>query len=227
MKTLAKKDLKKALALWAQQHEILSPVKTMNGDCIFDTYNEDTFTLDYKKPPLSPKSVFFPQAEIIFEVENNEYREVIVAPKRLLFGIRSCDMMGIRQAAGFMSRDNPDAYYQTKRDAAALIVIACPGPQNETCFCTTTKSGPFANTGFDLQLYDTGDVFLVEIGTPRGRELLTGLPLTDVEDQQAKRQTEAFRQKAIQNIPEVGTVVAAMKKLKDNQVAHTCLGGLR
>ena len=54
------------------------------------------------------------------------------------------------------------------------IVMACPGPQNETCFCTTTHSGPFAQKGFDLQFYDVGDTFLIEIGTPGGRSIVVG-----------------------------------------------------
>ena len=69
MKTLAKKDLIKAINIWAKKHNVLSPAKTTNGDCIFDTFQEKTFTLDYKKPPLSPKAVFFPHTEVTFKVE--------------------------------------------------------------------------------------------------------------------------------------------------------------
>ncbi len=142
--------------------------------------------------------MFFPHTEVIFKVEKNEYREVVSAKKMLIFGIRACDMMGILQASSFMSRDKKDVYYNARRNAAATIVMACPGPQNETCFCTTTRSGPIAQKGFDLQFYDTGDVFLIETGTPRGEELLSVIPLADVDDTLAKRQIEEFKQKAIQ-----------------------------
>ena len=72
MKTLAKKDLVKAINIWADKFEVLSPTKTTNGDCIFDTFQENKFTTDYKKPPLSPKASFFPQTEVIFKVEKKE-----------------------------------------------------------------------------------------------------------------------------------------------------------
>lgn len=218
MKTLAKKDMNKTLSIWAQKYEVLSPTKTENGDCIFGAFSEETFTLDYKKPPLSPKSVLFPQSEIIFNVENNEYREVVAAKKTLVFGIRACDMMGICQASSFMVRDNKDVYYQTRQNAAATIVMACPQAQNETCFCTTTRSGPVAKKGFDLQLYDTGDAFLIETGSPRGKELLSGIPLSEVDDAVAKKQIDDFLKKAIKNVPEVKSVVGAMNKLKDKKV---------
>jgi ferredoxin len=217
MKTLAKKDLIKAINIWAQKHAVLSPTKTPPCDCIFDTFQEKTFTLDYKKPPLSPKAVFFPHTEVTFKVEKNEYREIVSAKKMLIFGLRACDMMGILQASSFMSRDRKDVYYNAKRNAATTIVMACPGPQNETCFCTTTRSGPVAQKGFDLQFYDAGDAFLIEIGTPRGEELLSAIPLADVDDSQARRQIDAFKQKAIRSIPEVKSVIEAMNKLKDNK----------
>jgi ferredoxin len=213
MKTLAKKDIAKLMNIWAQKHEILSPAKTAQGDCIFDNYQAGTFTLDYKKPPLSPKSVFFPHAEVTFKVEKNKYNEVVTARKTLIFGLRACDMMGICQAANFMSRDNEDVYYKARQNATATVVMACAGPQNETCFCTTTKSGPFASKGFDLQFFDFGDEFLIEIGSPKGEELLSGASVTDMEDSKAKKQIAAFKQKAVQSIPEVKEVVKAMKKL--------------
>jgi len=220
MKTLAKKDINKTLGIWAQKYEVLSPTKTENGDCIFGDFSEKTFTLDYKKPPLSPKSVFFPQAEITFNVENNEYLEVVAANKVLIFGLRACDMMGIRQASSFMARDNKDVYYNARQNAAATIVMACPKAQNETCFCTTTLSGPVAKQGFDLQFYDKGDVFLIEIGSSRGNELLSGIPLSEIDDSLAKKQIDEFLQNAKKNIPEVKAVIKAMNKLRDKKVAE-------
>ncbi|MBN1474739.1 MAG: 4Fe-4S dicluster domain-containing protein [Syntrophaceae bacterium] len=220
MKTLAKKDINKILGIWAQKHALLAPAKMDNGDCIFGAFNEKTFTLDYKKPPLSPKSFFFPQAEVIFRVENNKYNEVVAAKKGLIFGLRSCDMMGIRQSSSFMFRDNEDIYYKAKQSSAAMVVMACPHAQNETCFCTTTLSGPVAKKGFDLQLYDTGDVFLVEVGSPRGEELLVGIPLAEMEESKAKQKIDEFIKKARQSIPEVKLVASAMEKLKDKKVAE-------
>ena len=218
MKTLAKKDLIQALKIWADKFEVLSPTKTAHGDCLFDTFGEKTFTLDYQKPPLSPKSVLFPHSEVTFKVEENQYREVVSAKNMLLFGIRACDMMGILQASSFMCRDQIDVYYSAKRNAAMTIVMACPGPQNETCFCTTTHSGPIAQKGFDLQFYDTGDTFVIEIGTPGGEALLSAVPHADVDDRTARRQIEKFQKKALRSLPEVKSVAKAMNKLSGGKV---------
>jgi ferredoxin len=218
MKTLAKKDLSKVLVRWSGKYEVIAPVKTAQGDCVFDVFNEKTFTLDYKKPPLPPKSVFSPQTETIFNVQNYEYKETVPAKQRLLFGIRSCDMMGLLQATSFMIRDQKDMYYSARKNAAVTVVMACPGAQNENCFCTTTRSGPIASRGFDLQCFDMGDVYLVQAGTSLGQELLSDAPVTPIDDKRAKKQMEEFRQKAVDSMPQEKAVIEAMTKLMNKQV---------
>jgi ferredoxin len=215
MKTIAKENVKELLRSWTKEYLVLAPAKTPQGDCVFDAFQEDSFALDYRKPPLPPKSVFFPHSEVIFQVENNEFREVVTAQKAIMFGIRSCDMMGLLQCASFMTRDREDIYYRAKKDAAMTVVMACPGPQNETCFCTTTLSGPVAQKGFDLQFYDAGDVFIVETGSRKGEKLLSSDFLVEMDDTAAKEKIKAFTQKAVQSISVVQEVNEAMNRLKD------------
>jgi len=218
MKTIAKEKVKELLRSWMKEYQVLVPTKTIQGDCLFDTFQEDSFTLDYGKPSLPPKSVFLPHSDVIFSVEKNEFREVVSAQKNILFGIRSCDMMGLLQATSFMTRDREDIYYKAKKDAALTVVMACPGPQNETCFCTTTLSGPVAQKGFDLLFYDLGDAFLIETGSQHGKDLLTSDLVADMKDAAAGKKIEAFKQKAVQAIPLVNEVNEAMNRLKDASV---------
>jgi len=220
MKTLAKKDIRQVLRIWADKQEVLCPVKTEQGECIFAAFSEEAFTLDYQKPPLSPKSVMFPQAEIVFDVKNNQYLEVILAKKILIFGLRACDLMGIRQTSHFMMRDRVDVYYQAKKNVTTTVVMACPQAQSETCFCTTMHSGPVASKGYDLQLYDIGEEFLIEVGSLRGEELLSGIPCIDVDDALARKQIDEFQQKAIKSVNDVPAVISAMKKLKENRISE-------
>lgn len=215
MKTIMKQNIKELLREWAKDYTVFAPTKTTRGDCIFDSFQEDSFTLDYGKPPLPPKSVFLPHSEVIFQVENNTFREVVIAEGTILFGIRSCDMMGLLQCASFMTRDREDIYYSAKKEKALTVVMACPGPQNETCFCTTTLSGPVAHTGFDVLLYDIGDMCIAEPGSQKGDKLLSSELLVDMDDKAAKEKIKMFRQKAAESVPLVHDVNEAMKKLKD------------
>jgi sulfhydrogenase subunit beta (sulfur reductase) len=215
MKTIAKENVKDLLRSWTKEYHILAPAKTTQGDFIYDTFQEDSFTLDYKKPALPPKSALLPHSEVIFEVSENVFREVVSANNTILFGIRSCDMMGILQCTSFMTRDRDDVYYSSKKNAAMTVVMACPGPQNETCFCTTTFSGPVAQKGFDLLLYDMGDVFIIEIGSGRGENLTSSKQFFDTDDSTAMEKIKEFKQKAILSIPVVDEVNEAMNRLQD------------
>lgn len=215
MKKLAKSELTNLLRHWDETYRVLAPTRGAQGDCLLDAFNQDTFTLDYGKTPMPPKSVFFPQSETIFAVEKGQYREMITATQTLLFGIRSCDMMGILQSGSFMNRDRRDIYSQAKRDAAILVVMACPGPQNETCFCTTMQSGPVAGKGFDLQFFEAGEFFIVQTGSSKGEAALSSFPLPELDDDLAGEKIEAFRQRSVKAIARVDYVPAAMQRLKD------------
>lgn len=215
MKKMAKSELKTLLKHWAGEYRVLAPTLCAGGDCLLDTFDEPSFTLDYRKTPLPPKSAFFPQSEAIFAVEKGEYREMVSAKKTLLFGIRSCDMMGLRQSASFMTRDRRDVYSEAKRDEATIVVMACPGPQNETCFCTTMQSGPVAQKDFDLQFFDVGEFFIIESGSGKGEAALSSFPLVDLDDDLAGEKVEAFRQKSAAAIARVDDIPKAMNRLKD------------
>ena len=108
MKTLKKDEIRALLDSWGKRYHLMAPAREKNGDILFDTYRRNAFTLDYGKPPLPPKGVFFPQTEEIFSVQDGTYRESISAGNVLLFGIRACDMCGILQATSFMTRDRTD-----------------------------------------------------------------------------------------------------------------------
>lgn len=218
MKKLAKSELKDLLKCWSGGYRVLAPTLGSGGDLLLDDFDAETFTLDYKKTPSLPKSVLFPQSETIFTVENGEYREVMTAGKTLLFGIRSCDLMGLLQSASFMTRNRTDAYFAAKRDAATTVVLACPGPQNETCFCTTMESGPVAAKGFDLQFFDVGEFFMIEAGSAKGEAALALYPLAELDDGRAGEKIEAFRQRSAGAVARVDSVPEAMGRLKDRTV---------
>lgn len=218
MKTLAREKLVHVLAGWSKEHHVIAPLKGEQGDVLFGAFDGKAFTLDYGKPALSTKSVCFPQSETTFTVKEGNYSGVIPRTKTLIFGIRSCDMTGMLQVASFMMRDREDIYYRTRRDGTLTAVMACAGPQNETCFCTTVSSGPWAKTGYDLQFYDMGDTFLVEAGSKEGKKLLEDGFFTDVDEKEAGDHISSFREDATRRIAEVPEVKEAMDRMKAGMV---------
>jgi ferredoxin len=91
-----------------------------------------------------------------------------------------------------------DPIYQPRRDQALIIAVNCTQAA-ATCFCTSMKTGPRCQTGFDLALTELADGFVVEIGTEKGQAVLDTLSSRDVTPQE-DRTAERSRQNAVDQI---------------------------
>ncbi len=214
MKRIRKDSLKEVLKEWAAERTVIAPRRTERGECIYDTFDEESFTLDIAKPSSPPKRSLFPQSEVIFQVEQDGYRQVVSGNPTLIFGIRPCDHKGLLQSQSFMSQDLDDPYSRVKSEKTLTVVMACPGSMSPTCFCTTTKSGPWAESGFDIQLYDDGDAFLVEIGSERGSGLVSSNRFEDIDEARANEKIRTFQREAVSLIPVIPEVEDAMERLE-------------
>jgi len=177
---------------------------------------------DYENTTTSPKEFFFPQSECMFTFsgppdrdtlrrgnetieEKNDIEELVI------FGIRACDVKGIELLDKFYERDFEDNYYLEKRKKSVLISLSC-SKLNEQCFCTATDTGPVLTEGFDIQLINRDDKYLVQIGSERGQELFGKYkdlfdPAEEVDLKQLKSQAKeskcAFELKKVyQNLKE-------------------------
>jgi ferredoxin len=98
------------------------------------------------------------------------------------FGARSCEL----HAIGILERvigEGPEAPF--------IVAVQC-GQAGGTCFCVSMKTGPVAESGFDLALTEVLDdgrhYFVVEVGSDEGAEVLEAVPhapARDLERQQA------------------------------------------
>ncbi|MBU4185956.1 MAG: 4Fe-4S dicluster domain-containing protein [Proteobacteria bacterium] len=174
---LSKEHLKSFLRKISKRHELIAPVKNSSGDTLLEAIPSlDEVTLDLKSKPVMPaKNFFLPRSEVLFKYQRKgkqySFDEVLDDTPRILFGLRSCDLWGILFLDMIFQENFKDRYYLNRRINTVLINIGCNEPM-ENCFCRSTKSGPFLTHGYDLQLTDLGDKFFVEIGRPRGRELV-------------------------------------------------------
>ena len=78
----------------------------------------------------------------------------------------------------FMRTDFTDPIYRARRERAVIISVNCTHPA-ETCFCTSMGTGPRVKDGFDLNMTELDDVFVLTIGSDLARRLLTGVPFED------------------------------------------------
>lgn len=156
---------------------VIAPRRDQNDVC-FGVVNDPTQVVaDFGNTTVSPKEFFFPQSETLLRYSINtkvpQFSAVMPDDQNtLLFGVRPCDSTALRCVDKPYREKFEDPHYLKRRAQTALVVFACTQACNPFAFCHSMDAGPFAKGGFDLQLYDLGDRYLVEVGSDLGRELL-------------------------------------------------------
>jgi len=177
---LPKENLNILVKRFLEKFQVYGPAEK-NGTLRFDIISAPSeLRLDVDGVPLlPPKKIFFPPEEILFTFKINNDDNISIedplsevkAEKRILFGIRPCDVYGLILLDKVFLGKTIDPYYATRRENTIIICITCNNP-TEYCFCNFTKSGPLVKNGFDLLFTDIGQSFFVEIGSEKGRNIV-------------------------------------------------------
>ena len=193
-KIIDKNEIGQFLDRLGEGHTVIAPVDK-DGELSFcGIGSADEAVLEFSNTRKVPKSIFFPQEEVMFAYSKSKSGTEIAVPALpedstpILFGVRPCDARSfLLLDAVFNSDDYEDFYYTRKREDARIIGLACNNPR-QTCFCTTFGSGPFSHDGMDLLLVDLGDKYLAQAVTDSGREMIDGLPIAAKTDKQKRDQ---------------------------------------
>lgn len=178
------------------QGEVIAP--KYNGPDIQYLPIEDASEIDLSKIPLDcPKEYVFPITETVLKVEANKIIPTVESSKRVLFGIRPCDVAAFQCLRRFFEdyaeeQKIRDPYFMDKMDKLTIVAYNCPEPK-EHCFCAAMGTGPMAESGFDLALTDLGDVYLVETGNPKGEEITNRLSLPTASPEDVAKKEEVKR----------------------------------
>jgi ferredoxin len=105
------------------------------------------------------------------------------APRYAFLGVRACDLAALAiQDRVLAVGPWPDDRYAARRETTFVVAVQCTEPA-ATCFCVSAGTGPKATIGFDLALTEILDggrhIFLVEVGSERGLELVRALSLPE------------------------------------------------
>ncbi len=171
---VSKKDIPNFLdKLIGAYDEVIAPVKK-DDFTVFETISSGAdAVLDAGNTKLPAKEVFFPQSEELFRYNVTKEGAKLEAPiddkKKVLFGIRPCDARSVKLLDNDFNNDKyQDPYYLARRENTVIVGIGCNQPAS-TCFCTSVNSGPFDTSGLDVLLIDTGDAYVVETITEKGK----------------------------------------------------------
>ena len=130
--------------------------------------------LDFDCTIGSPKKYFLPPEETLFHfttAPSPEVNQVIESNPFILFGVHPYDLKAINQMDKIFSSGIPDPHYLKRREAVLLIGVD-PTMVAPRAFWADMEADTISN-GFDLMFTDVGGNFIVEIGTVKGKDLLT------------------------------------------------------
>jgi ferredoxin len=145
------------------------PIK-VNGDTLFGFAPIEEMADRYINSVISPVKFSFPQTQILwrYDLSKTPPIEIPDEPKEMaIFGIRSCDVLAFRYLEYFFSKQFEDTPFLEAARKTLLISVTCQEP-GDNCFCVCANAGPSLSEGFDIQLTEIGDDYLVEVGTDKG-----------------------------------------------------------
>ncbi len=164
---------------------------------------DDDALFGYAVGPHSWKKFLHPPVQKLWSA-TRVGDEVRVTPEpdpdqRFAFiGMRACEMHAIAiQDKVLTAGPNVDSHYSARRRGAFFVAVNC-GKAGGTCFCVSMNTGPKVGPGFDLSLTELldgqGHGFLIESGSPEGREILAELShRTATKSEQAAADTVVAR----------------------------------
>ncbi len=175
---------KRAVTAWVEKllgaGEVIAPVRGAGGDACFATVRSaEQVAWDLPNPLHPPKELVLPQTDPIVRITRNgqhhEVGPIHDGTRRFLFIARSCDAKGISFLRRMHAMEPADASYLERANKLTVISLSCSTPCPPG-FCICTDSGPFLNEGYDAQLTDLGDCYLVEIGSEKGEAAVATVP---------------------------------------------------
>ncbi|MFZ6006633.1 MAG: 4Fe-4S dicluster domain-containing protein [Nitrospirota bacterium] len=179
---------KNNLSYWLRQlrknRELIGPLMNGGNDIVFKGVDKiHEIVLDCPSSLPSPKEFLFPQYEPMLEYKEQsqgardkgqEVVDLTDRTKRVIFGVRSCDISALALLDKFYLEGHKDPYYAERRRNTLFISIVCNDP-DPTCFCMGLGTGPYLEKGFDVQMTDLGDRYFVQIGSPEGAKTINSM----------------------------------------------------
>jgi len=161
--------------------------------------------LDTLKTVKSAKEAFFPQSETLYTV-HKEGKKLKITPEALenedfvLFGVRPCDVCGIKVLDRVFLSDPVDTFYAARRKHGVIVSLACAMPE-ETCFCKafgTDCTSPDA----DVAIWLTEDALYWTAQTEKGEALTAKLSdlFSDCGDEAVEAQ-KASAKEIVEKLP--------------------------
>ncbi len=198
-RTMKKKDLPPFIDSLIQSMEVVGVREKVEGKYEFALLDSASqLCLDHDVTLLSPKKYFLPPKETLLRFKTGQAigcEAVLESRPLAVVGVHPYDIKAIAQLDRVFADANRDEHYRRKREDAVIIGVDIKRA-SPNAFCKSMKSAT-VQEGFDLFLTDTGENYVVAVGTPKGEKILERHAKTT----EATKQEIAKRREIQEKIP--------------------------
>ncbi len=172
--TLSKNDFSGFVKAVMNTHDFIAPIQGDPSKRVQKTQFQpitapEDIHIEVGNAYFPVKYYFFDKKETIFEFKGHKVIDPIIKLKdRVFFGLRRCDLTGIKHQDMVFYSNQEDPFYKTRRDASTLIGLHCK-EGDDYCFCNSVTNSDF----FDLMFFDKGENYAIEVGSEKGQNFIS------------------------------------------------------
>ena len=238
-KIIIKNEFRQIIKVLMDHYTVIAPQKEKDVLKYEKLSNPEDIFLDFSGPSkIPPKSVLFPQREVLFSfelddknVKLSDTRNTPQEKSQILFGIRPCDAKSFALLKRFFEwGDYNDVYYSDKYNNSIFVSYVCNIPRS-TCFCTSVNGNPFNKDDSDMMLVDIGKKYVLTSLTEKGGlvlDVLSGLQDATNQDLEKVEELKKVAKDSMKKTPNLDRINEDLEGLYDDEIWETfsqiCLG---
>lgn len=180
---ISKKELLSWLSSLLRERVVIAPTRVDELILFRPIKSTDDIIFDFHNTTISPKEWFFPMTDVMFTIDRKNSarpQPAAIPPDSVIFGIRPCDAKGLRLLDYPFLGEPPDVVYAQRRAKTVLVGLSCVEAEPQ-CFCTSLGGAPDDASDVDILLTSSGDDYIVQTTTEKGKALLATATLNESE----------------------------------------------
>ncbi|MDQ7821462.1 MAG: 4Fe-4S dicluster domain-containing protein [Candidatus Eremiobacteraeota bacterium] len=182
----------------AVEQSVMAPVAKGYDNYAFEPVTRASqIALKHIPTILPPKKYFMPPSETILEYSRREgeaVHPVVEYEKMILFGVHTCDLMGVQCLNMALSEHPEDINYLSRKNKIAIIGLECEDYCDEYASCHL-MANDLPNGGYDAFFTDLGDYFIIHLNTQMGDDVLGRTKLIEPSTESHWDELMKFREK--------------------------------
>lgn len=194
---LRKSNLNAFVAALLPHYRVGGPVH-FNGSYAFqDIQDAGELRLEYPTTILPPKKYLLPIQDTLVKFDFSQegiLQEPEINTPTVLLGVHTCDLHGICLLDTVFTHGHIDPNYVKRRQQTLIVSLECLDMCDEHSFCKSMGTLT-AHEGYDIHMVDLGEMYVLDVATEGGQNLLQYAETEPFTDEIMQRMNNVINEK--------------------------------